>query len=433
MYNLKNKDGQAKFKEYTNDTQMLSTVFDADEDINVLTKRFMKKLDGCIAQNFKKIRIGRNKPDKGVDLHARLQELKNKEDDVSKSNKTKVLKDIAEEADANFMKLKEEIDRLKVNESGMNQKQIWKLKKKLCPRSNDPPTSMLDEKGNLLTSNKAIQKRAVDVYKKRLEGNTMMDNLKELEKDTNKLCANRLKLCKAKKSEPWVMSDLKEVLKHLGRDKSRDASGYANEIFMLSVAGDDLQLAVLKLLNIIKDKQQFPQALTKCNITSLHKKKARNNFDNYRGVFRITVLRSIIDRLIYNDMYEVIDGHLTDANVGARKHRSCRDNLFVLGAVSNSVINGQSRPIQVQSMDIQKCFDKLWLEASINALYEAGLQHDLLNLLYIENENADIAVKVNNVLTDRFIVNKVVMQGSVWGGLKCTSSMDKLNKIMKKN
>ena len=123
------------------------------------------------------------------------------------------------------MKLKEEIDRLKVNESGMNQKQIWKLKKKLCPRSNDPPTAMLDEKGNLLTSNKAIQKRAVDVYKKRLEGNTMMDNLKELEKDTNKLCANRLKLCKAKKSEPWVMNDLKEVLKHLGRDKSRDASG----------------------------------------------------------------------------------------------------------------------------------------------------------------------------------------------------------------
>ena len=79
MYNLKNKDGQAKFKEYTNDTQMLSTVFDADEDINVLTKRFMKKLDGCIAQNFKKIRIGRLKPDKGVDLHARLQELKNKD------------------------------------------------------------------------------------------------------------------------------------------------------------------------------------------------------------------------------------------------------------------------------------------------------------------------------------------------------------------
>ena len=142
------------------------------------------------------------------------------------------------------------------------------------------------------------------------------------------------------------------------------------------MAGEDLQLAVLRLLNLIKDKQEFPEALTHCNITSLHKKKARNNFDNYRGVFRITVLRSIIDRLMYNDMYEVIDGHLTDANVGARKDRSCKDNLFVIGAVSNSVINGESRPIMVQSIDIKKCFDKLWLEASINALYDAGLKHD---------------------------------------------------------
>ena len=38
LYNLKNKEGQAKFKEYTNDTKMLSTVFDEDGDINVCKK-----------------------------------------------------------------------------------------------------------------------------------------------------------------------------------------------------------------------------------------------------------------------------------------------------------------------------------------------------------------------------------------------------------
>ena len=44
------------------------------------------------------------------------------------------------------------------------------------------------------------------------------------------------------------------------------------------------------------------------------------------------VLRSIIDRLMYNTLDDVIDANLTDANVGARKIRSCRNNLFVLGA-----------------------------------------------------------------------------------------------------
>ena len=109
--------------------------------------------------------------------------------------------------------------------------------------------------------------------------------------------------------------------------------------------------------------------------------------------------------------------------MGARKHRSCSDNFFVLGAVNNSVVNGESRPIQVQSMDIMKCFDKWWLESSINALYEAGLQHDILNLLFIENDKANNGVKVNYILSKRFAVRKVVMQGSVWGGIKCTNLM----------
>ena len=354
LYNLKNKEGQEKFKEYTNKTKMLSTVFDGNDDINVLTERFMKKLDGCIALNFKKIRISKKKKDKGIELYSRLQDLNDKDDKLSKEKQAKVLSDIETEANANFKKLREELDKFKTNKGGLNEKQIWKLKKKLCPRSTDPPTAMLDKEGNLLTGNKAIERRAVEVYRQRLAGNQMAENLAELEKDSNKLCRNRLKICKERKSNPWDISDLQEVLKKLGRDKSRDGSGYANELFMISIAGDDLQLAVLKLLNMIKDKQQFPKALTKCNITSLHKKKAKNDFENYRGIFRITVLRSILDRLMYNESYDIIDGSLTDANVGARKERSCRDNLFVIGAVSNSVINGESRPIQVQSVDIKK-------------------------------------------------------------------------------
>ena len=122
---------------------------------------------------------------------------------------------------------------------------------------------------------------------------------------------------------------------------------------------------------------------------------------------------------------------LTDGNVGCRINRSSRDNIYAMGVITNSVIKGDSKPIQIQVMDIKTCFDKLWLEASINSLYENGLQTDKLNLLYIENKHANIAVKVDNKVSTRFPVKNVVMQGSVWGGLKFTSQLDTLNKIMK--
>ena len=85
----------------------------------------------------------------------------------------------------------------------------------------------------------------------------------------------------------------------------------------------------------------------------------------------------------------------------------------MVSAIINSVSSGSSAPIQVQVMDVEKCFDKLWLQACINALYEAGIDNDHLNLLYIENKQAQIAVKINNKISARICVKDVVMQGSV--------------------
>ena len=61
----------------------------------------------------------------------------------------------------------------------------------------------------------------------------------------------------------------------------------------------------------------------------------------------MTVLRSVLDRLMYNDMYSTIDQNLTDGNIGARKNRNIRDNIFFLGAVLNSVKHGKETPIQI--------------------------------------------------------------------------------------
>ena len=96
----------------------------------------------------------------------------------------------------------------------------------------------------------------------------------------------------------------------------------------------------------------------------------------------------------------------------------------------NSVINGKEAPIQIQVQDVNKCFDKLWLQETTNALYEAGLINHMLNLLYLENKSAKVAIQIYNNLTKIFSVKNVELQGSVWKSLKCTSSMDRLNKII---
>ena len=66
----------------------------------------------------------------------------------------------------------------------------------------------------------------------------------------------RLKLCAQNKRDDWTEDDLKLVLKDLKNGTSRDPFGYNNELFKSEIAGKDLHLAVLKLMNKIK--QQNP-------------------------------------------------------------------------------------------------------------------------------------------------------------------------------
>ena len=360
-----------------------------------------------------------------------MRELKGKEDDKSKAELEDFIKAIAEAAETNYNKVVEELNKMKPEEGRIDAQKFWKMKKRIFPKNNDPPSAMLDKDGNIITSKKEIEKRAIDVYTDRLKANQINEHLKDYEQTANKLCEARLKLSKLNVTEPWSMEDLEKATSDLENGKARDALDYANELFKKEVAGTDLKEAVLKLMNLIKSKQKYPECLEPCNITSLYKHKgSHKDFNNYRGVFRVTVFRSILDRLIYNDSYHIIDENLTDGNVGARKHRNIRDNIFVLGSVMNSVINGKEDSIQIQVQDVNKCFDKLWLQETTNALYETGLTNNNLNLLYLENKNAKVAIKINNKLTNRFSVQDVELQGSVWGSLKCTTSMDRLNKII---
>ena len=341
VFNLKNKVCQKRFKEFTSNTNMLSSCINDKGDIKEVINRFIKKLNGCIATNFEKRRVNKDKNMKEDNLYEQMRVLKNKTDEESTAKLAKVVEDIAKLAEKNFKMVKDELSKIKPDEGKLSQRELWKLKKKLCPKSRDPQSAMNDFNGNLLTSDKAIQKRALEVYNERLKGNPIDPHLKDLEDDTNTLCELRIKVSKANKTEQWTMEDLKEVLKHLGNDKSRDPEGFANELFKEEVAGSDLLEALLKIMNLIKNKQEYPKVLEKCNITSLHKKKSKKDFENYRGIFCIQILRSILDRLVYKDSYYTIDNNLTDGNVGARKLRSARDNIFVIGAITNSVVNGK--------------------------------------------------------------------------------------------
>ena len=107
-------------------------------------------------------------------------------------------------------------------------------------------------------------------------------------------------------------------------------------------------------MNLIKNHQTYPECLELRNISSIWKCKCpRSSFESYRGIFRVTIFRSILDRLIYNDEYEKLDKNLTDANFRARKNRNIRDDILVLNAIMNSLKENE-KALDYQVYDIEK-------------------------------------------------------------------------------
>ena len=311
---------------------------------------------------------------------------------------------------------------------GFNSGHLWKLNSKLRPKFNDNPTAVMDKSGVIVTSAESIKEVHVEHFKKVLENRNIKSGLEGHKQVREELCEMRIKKAKLNKTPDWEIEDVKFVIKNLKKKKSRDPLGHSNELFQMG--GNDLSYAVLKCVNKIKDQQTFPQCLQKYNITSLYKNKgSRKDLNCYRGIFRATVLRSILDRLIFNDEYEGIDEKLTDSNVGGRRGRNIRDNIYVLNAIINSVTSGNAKACDISVHDVEKCFDALWAQECINTLYEYGLDNDKLVLLYEETKYAQIAIKTSIGITERVNITNLIMQGTVFGSLICIAVMDKLARI----
>ena len=348
-------------------------------------------------------------------MYEKKTQLSNKNDEESKKKLEEVELKMAERYSKDMYKKIHE--GMNSEDGGWNSGYLWKLRNKLHPRPVDPPTAMENVDGVLLTDSIEIEKEALNHFNRLFEDLPMHEDYWEVKTEKGKILKLRLKQCAKNKTEPWAMDDMELALKSLKNGTSRDPFGYPNELFKSNVAGKDLKEATLKLMNKIKEKQKVPKAIQLCNIAPIYKNKGKHsNFNSCRGIFRLTVLRSILDRLIYNDMYDTMDYNLSDCNVGNRKGRNIRDNLFVLNAVLNSTKRRSEESVDIAVYDVKKCFDTMWASEALNDAYELGFDNDKLPLVQMANKSASIVIKSTRRISERSTIKESHHAGHCVGG-----------------
>ena len=164
-----------------------------------------------------------------------------------------------------------------------------------------------------------------------------------------------MRISELKKSPDWTMRDLDDALKSLKNDKARDFEGYANEIFKEKIIGTNLKESLLIIFNKMKKENFVPKFLNFANITTVPKKGSVLELTNERGIFRVSVIRNILMNLIYESKYEDIDQRMSDCQMGGRRNKSCKNNLFLLNGLIHEVMRSKkNKPIVIQFYDYKR-------------------------------------------------------------------------------
>ena len=434
FFDFKNQDSQKQFLRVTSQNK-LSQCFRDGRGVEENSQRFFKTFTRLVHKCFKKVRIRPNKVDVVEEKLKQLDKLKSGTHDRKAVEALEL--DIQQTCAAeNARLIREQVEHLSDLDGNFSPNLMWKIKSKVCKRVCDPPMAKKDSKGNLITAPSQLKQLYIDEYVHRLrhrEIKSSLDTLKSLKED---LWDRRFKVLSESGSPDWTPEDVEAVLIKMKHNKSRDPLGFVNELFMPGVCGPDLINAITLLANSSKNQVTTPSMLKPTDISTIYKNKgSRFDLVNDRGIFNLVTFRKIIDRLIYNDKYDGIDRNMSCSNVGGRKERNIRNHLFIVYGVINSVMNNESPPVDLQFYDLKQCFDAMWLEESMNDLFDSIPEEERDNklaLVYQNNYENHVGIKTPFGLTDRVEINRIVTQGGVWGPIQCSNQVDKLGQECEK-
>ena len=214
-------------------------------------------------------------------------------------------------------------------------------------------------------------------------------------------------------------------------EKCRDPQGLINELFKPGVAGEDFLRSLLHILNKTKETLNIPDMMKNVNIAMIPKpgKPGLHDLENQRGIFLISVFRSVLMKLLLKDEYDKVDSYMTDSNIGGRQGKRIQDHIFIVnGILFDNASSKKNKTISICIYDCKQCFDSMWQEKVVNDIFEAGIKDDKLALLYEINKTNFLAVKTLHGLSERRAVENIICQGDPWGSLQCSVQVDNIGR-----
>ena len=212
--------------------------------------------------------------------------------------------------------------------------------------------------------------------------------------------------------QPVSVKDVENIIKNIPSNK---ASGGDMPIQILKQSGFTYQILTGCINNAI-NKGVFPDSLKIANITLAHKKDELTNKENYRQVSVLTLLSTVFERLLYDQLSVYLEKYLNTLLCGFRKAHSTQHALFKLLQAWQEELD-KSGLVGTILMDLSKAYDCLPHDLLAVKLEAYSIDKTGLSLIYDYLSNRKQRTKINSSYSGWYNIVRGVRQGSILGPL----------------
>ena len=225
------------------------------------------------------------------------------------------------------------------------------------------------------------------------------------------------------------MTELEQALNDLNKGRARDPEGLCAELFQNEVMGNSLKDSLLIMLNEIKSEGKVPNFMNVTSVTTIPKAGSKFILTNERGIFKVSILRTILLRLLYNRNYSTVNTNMSDSNIGARRGKSFRNPIWIINGINHEHHTSKNKKdLRFNLYDYKQMFDSMVLSETLSDMHSVGVKDD--SLVLIESLNTNIAMSVNTPYeeTETIVLPSVVAQGDLMSPLLASVQVDRIAK-----
>ena len=221
--------------------------------------------------------------------------------------------------------------------------------------------------------------------------------------------------------------EMEMAIKKLRRNKSVGPDKIPNEIFI--EANKETKQLLKTMIENIHANENIPQSWEEGEIIRLYKGKGqKGKCSNERGITLASNVGKVYERIINERVKNQVT--ITKAQAGGKPGCSTVDHLIILKQTIQE-IRDKRHTAYIIFLDVQKAYDKAWLDAILYALNINGVKGKNLRMIKKLNSNLTARIQTRYGLTRKINIRDSIRQGGVLSVIEYATLIDEIAKELK--